>query len=113
MIGTTPPRFSVLAKFSRAVEGRTHQTDGEETDDRRGAGEAGFGERLAAAARPDQVIGGRVYVDQPELWLQMRAVTDGIDRTIQYDALRRPVDGDNRDPALGWCIGIGAADHRQ
>ena len=90
MIGTTPPRFSVLAKFSRAVEGRTHQTDGEETDDRRGAGEAGFGERLAAAARPDHVIGGRVYVVQPELWQEMRAVANGINRTVQYDTLRRP-----------------------
>jgi len=95
----------------------------------RGAGEAGFGERLAAAARPDQVIGGRLYVVQPELRLQMRAVTeyvvqpelrlqmravtDGINRVVQYDALRRPVDSDNRNPALGRCIGIGAADHRQ
>ena len=79
----------------------------------RGAGEAGFGERLAAAARPDQVIGGRLYVVQPELRLQMRAVTDGINRVVQYDALRRPVDSDNRNPALGRCNGIGAADHRQ
>ena len=79
----------------------------------RGAGEAGFGERLAAAARPDQVIGGRVHVVQPELWQEMRAVANGINRAVQYDTLRRPQDSDNRNPALGRCTGISAADHRQ
>jgi len=49
----------------------------------RGAGEAGFDERLAPAARPDQEIGGRAYVVQPELRLQMRAVADGINRALE------------------------------
>ena len=113
MIGAAPSRFSVLAKFQRVTEGRPHQPDSEDADDWRGAGEAGFDECLAAAARPDQVIRRRAYVVQPELRLQMRAVTDGIDRALKHDALRWTVDGDNRNPALGWRIGIGAADHRE
>src|SRR4029077_17089079 len=102
MIGATPPRFSVLVKFS--AQSNAARIDPTAKKPTIGAVPGQQASASATRGRPDPVLGGRVYVVQPELWLQMRAVADGINRAVQYDALRRPVDGDNRNPALGRCI---------
>jgi hypothetical protein len=81
-------------EVQRPIKGRTHQADGEDPNDWCGAGEAGFNQRLAPAAQPDQVICRRAYVVQPKLRLQMRAVANGINRAVEYDAFRRAVDSD-------------------
>src|SRR5258708_30734699 len=89
------PAHLRLCKIQRTVEGRTHQPDGKDADDWRGAGEARFDECLAPAARPEQVIGVRAYVVQPELRLQMRAVADVINRAVEHAALPPAADRDN------------------
>src|SRR5260370_31740403 len=66
-----------LGKIQRPLEGRTHQPDGEDADDRRGACEAGFDERLAPTARPDQAIAGPAQVVLPDLRVPRRAGAGG------------------------------------
>ena len=93
------------------VECRPHQRHAENTDQRRGAGKAGGRQGEAAAFLPKKIVPRRRNVLETELRREMRAVTHGLDCSLEDDAGCRAFDRDDGNRFLGWSVGRGPAHH--